>query len=62
MLEDEGLVGYYNKGYKDGIQVERARIIAALKAKAEARNIFEALQYPYLITELEETIMENNNE
>lgn len=41
---------------------ERQRIITALRAKAEARNIFEALEYPYLITELEETIMEGQHD
>jgi len=41
---------------------ERQRIITALRAKAEARNIFEALEYPYLITQLEETIMEGQDD
>ena len=56
--EDEGLVGYYNTGYQDGLQAERERILEALRAKAATRTVFETLAAPFYIEELEATIME----
>ena len=56
-MTDEGLVGYYNTGYQDGVEAERKRILDALRQKSESRNIFQALEYPFLIEELEQTIM-----
>jgi hypothetical protein len=58
MNEDEGLVGYYNTGYQDGVQAERDRIIEALRAKAATRTVLETLAAPFYIDELIETIRE----
>jgi hypothetical protein len=60
--EDEGLVGYYNTGYQDGVQAERQRILEALRAKAATRTILETLAAPFYIEELEQTIREGQDD
>jgi hypothetical protein len=62
MNEDEGLVGYYNTGYQDGVQAERDRILEALRAKAATRTVFETLAAPFYIEELEATIKEGQDD
>ena len=53
---------YWTKGYETGVEAERARILKALKQKAESRDILESLNYPFLLQELEQTILQDQDD
>lgn len=61
-MKEEEFAVYYSRGHQNGVLAERKRIIEALRDEAESRSLFEALAYPYLISELEETIMRGQDE
>jgi hypothetical protein len=53
---------YFTKGYEAGIEVERERIIKAMKDLAATRDILQTLSYPFLAEEIEAAIKKGQDD
>ena len=47
---------YWTLGYEAGVELERERIIKAIKDLAATRDILQTLSYPFLAQEIEAAI------
>jgi len=47
---------YWTLGYEAGVELERERIIKAIKDLAATRDILQTLSYPFLAEEIEAAI------
>jgi hypothetical protein len=52
---------YFTKGYEAGVELERKRIIKAIKDLADTRDILETLKYPFLAKEIEDAILDGQD-